>query len=543
MTDEDESWDDVEVPDCGFAFEDEEDNDFDLGDDFEEPSPAFGAQIAKVDQEHLNTGLQKFELTLPNFIRQPHASQQIDTCPSATSSNFIDGSSAKSGMSRNSSRSEFPNDDNDDDDQILFGIGKDSNLRLGIPNSISILSLPETTLVASSLLTRSVSQPHITTSQKTPIQPQKIFISYLTPKLEPLTGDPDLTMESFDDDFDLPQNFQLPTVILSPITRSKSFDFDSSFDDQNFFDPDSSMTSSIVPGFISRRCIASPTPSSTCSMLLSESDDEVYDDIEFPESMDQLMLKPVTVDLEQEVIEIDHVEQGFNQYKDKEDISDGLLFPDDMNLVGRLQKHRSSSPVASQSPSTPTRRPQQATTITTTNSSNHRNQPFVADSELLRSSSPSKIPRYIHSLKLNSRVLTKPKNQLDSYTGTELDLMDDLNVSPDLEKKYTKPPKQPTSPQKLRPVWNSNTPTRLQQQQQEQRGSPMYTRYGQIGSQSPASNVSPRRIEELRTFPRSSSSSSPSSLGSVSILTPKKRSTVKVKLLIPMTFLVSNILT
>lgn len=172
-------------------------------------------------------------------------------------------------------------------------------------------------------------------------------------------------IESFDDDFDIPRDFQ----IVSPITRNRPLvvspsDPDMSFEDwaSDFGDAasstsfgginlNSSIGSNAPPGLISRRCIASPTPSSNASILASESDDEMFDEIEFPDAMDNLVLATHKMGM------YGHDSDRFNdfngyensrfaQYHEEDDMMADLVIPEDVKLDSERLHYRSTLSLA-----------------------------------------------------------------------------------------------------------------------------------------------------------------------------------------------------
>ncbi|KAI8818785.1 uncharacterized protein EV422DRAFT_164939 [Fimicolochytrium jonesii] len=141
-----------------------------------------------------------------------------------------------------------------------------------------------------------------------------------------------------DDDFDLPTD--ITTLRLADRTIHKAPEADMTGHLDSICDGWSDSLS-VHKDLPSLRMLHSPTPSSTASMIASESEEDGFDDLEFPETVEALRLGTYHHSMREEIVEPD---------KDDEDPLEGLLIPEEDTLdparLGRAGLQIPSTPVA-----------------------------------------------------------------------------------------------------------------------------------------------------------------------------------------------------
>ncbi|KAJ3153416.1 hypothetical protein HDU86_005246 [Geranomyces michiganensis] len=256
------------------------------------------------------------------------------------------------------------------------------------------------------------------------------------------------------------------------------------------------------------RQLASPTPSSTASIVASESEEDAFDDLEFPDSVEALRLGTYHHGRQHQDREPEGEDDGEEPFA-------GLLIPEDDSFafnypgsrsVARDHSARAKRPVHSQPPPPP---PPPPSLPPPSSAKQRKNAPRPASPRLQsRAGTPSKIPRAIpspmptppkpetsrpaaittvrsstrpnlafgtraslvspvspsvgHMKKLSSQLITSRRLGTDSSRapsklhrtptnapvfgdGTELDGFDDLPVSPVKESRFVKKQKAPAS--------------------------------------------------------------------------------------------------
>ncbi|KAJ3056299.1 hypothetical protein HK097_007399 [Rhizophlyctis rosea] len=265
-------------------------------------------------------------------------------------------------------------------------------------------------------------------------------------------------IETMDDDFDIPN--EQTTLKLSDLSSRRAEDSRApgGLDSDLASDWGDGIADEDRGGLANRRFLASPTPSSNASVIASESEDEKFDDIEFPAAMETLRFQTRQL--------FDSAPNPVFEEDEKEDPLEGLEISEAAisGVVGDIPSTSTSTqptfqlkiPVsASSSPSRiPRRVTSQPTPSLSTNTSFtsllEPQSPLQQRSSTRTASTSNLTPSITHLSKLSAQLIQsrstgkdssekpptlvrKPKSKRDFGDGTELDGFDDLPVNSSAE--------------------------------------------------------------------------------------------------------------
>ncbi|KAJ3046196.1 hypothetical protein HDV00_000007 [Rhizophlyctis rosea] len=296
-------------------------------------------------------------------------------------------------------------------------------------------------------------------------------------------------VEEFDDDFDIPADQTVLSLSKPSSQRADDSRHVGTTESDLASDWGDTMDSEPRGGLAGRRFMASPTPSSNASVIASESEDETFDDIEFPAAMETLRFQ---------------TKQLFNtntnpvfEEDEKEDPLQGLEIPEAAFNTVSDGGATNVSPVLQlkitpSAASSPSRIPRRVTSLPPTSTSHspyaehqtvksHQRADSYRSTNRIVSTSNALVSSVSHLQRLSTqliqsrssgkdgsdgpaKLIRRPKGGRTFGDGTELDGFDDLPVnaaaeqikSPSRQGVGSRSPLKPTTPTRTSPIKAAN---------------------------------------------------------------------------------------